>query len=498
MKKNILLGIIVIIVLFGRINLKYNIDIDVLILSDSSALVTEVWDVQAIGGRSWCKTVNNLGIEGYHISNYEVYMDGEKLKYVNNWFPNTMFGTKGLYGYKREFNKLKLCFGTNDTKRHKFTIKYKLKDYINTAGDSQVIYKKLIENHTFNNFNINIRSVYYNFDDNMEINGYGFDGEIKVDAGVIRIKGTGRNRFSYVSVLGLLPDNIFDEAGIIRNYNSYDMFLEHANNDYRDFLCKQKIRDYCILIFIIIILLIGLIILGMKLLNKRVKIYNGYGYKNNKKINFEEIKMFRDIPFNKDIYYAYVLIKINRIGYEECNILGAIILKWINEKKITIGHKNNKITFIDLRLRPIFEDELEARLFNMMHEASANGILEVKELHEYANRYSERFLSVFSLIEERIINNLKLNGYIYHRRTKDECRSRYIMDEMIYQDSLKLYGLKKFLDDFSNVNTKEVMDIKLWEEYMIFANLFGIADKVSKQLKYIHPDIEKIDDLDLI
>lgn len=168
------------------------------------------------------------------------------------------------------------------------------------------------------------------------------------------------------------------------------------------------------------------------------------------------------------------------------------------KKKICLGHNKNKVSFIDLRSNPIFYDELEARLFNMMHEASANGILEVRELHEWTKRYNLKFLSVFSLIEERIINNLKLNGYIYHRRTKDECRSRYIMDEIIYQDSLKLYGLKKFLEDFSNVNTKEVMDIKLWEEYMIFANLFGIADKVSKQLKYIHPDIEKIDDLDLI
>lgn len=53
----------------------------------------------------------------------------------------------------------------------------------------------------------------------------------------------------------------------------------------------------------------------------------------NKKINYKEVKKFRDIPFNKDIYYAYVLIKINRLGYDECNILSAIILKLVNEKK---------------------------------------------------------------------------------------------------------------------------------------------------------------------
>ena len=124
MKKKILWVIIIGIILFGKLDLKYEINMDVQILSDSSAIVTEVWDVQTIGGKSWCKEADSLRRYGYNVSDYEVYMDDEKFEYVGSWFPNTIFGTKSLYGYKNNFFGLKLCFGANGIKRHKFTIKY--------------------------------------------------------------------------------------------------------------------------------------------------------------------------------------------------------------------------------------------------------------------------------------------------------------------------------------------------------------------------------------
>jgi len=63
------------------------------------------------------------------------------------------------------------------------------------------------------------------------------------------------------------------------------------------------------------------------------------------------------------------------------------------------------------------------------------------------------------------------------------------MNDKIYNDSVELYGLKKYLLEFSSMNTKEVMEVKLWDEYLMFAYLFGIADKVAKQLKDMYPEI---------
>ena len=65
------------------------------------------------------------------------------------------------------------------------------------------------------------------------------------------------------------------------------------------------------------------------------------------------------------------------------------------------------------------------------------------------------------------------------------------MDDSIYNDSVQLYGLKKYLLEFSSMNTKEVIEVKLWDEYLMFAYLFGIADKVAKQFKNMYPEIVK-------
>ena len=62
------------------------------------------------------------------------------------------------------------------------------------------------------------------------------------------------------------------------------------------------------------------------------------------------------------------------------------------------------------------------------------------------------------------------------------------MDDTIYNDSKELYGLKLFLQEFSRIDTKEVLEVHIWDEYLMFAYLFGIADKVAKQLKNLYPE----------
>jgi len=50
-------------------------------------------------------------------------------------------------------------------------------------------------------------------------------------------------------------------------------------------------------------------------------------------------------------------------------------------------------------------------------------------------------------------------------------------------------GLKKYMQDFSLLNEKEVPDLILWEKYLVYATVFGISEKVLKQLKIKYPDI---------
>ncbi len=47
----------------------------------------------------------------------------------------------------------------------------------------------------------------------------------------------------------------------------------------------------------------------------------------------------------------------------------------------------------------------------------------------------------------------------------------------------KWKAFKKFLEDFGRFDEKELPEIALWERYLVYASIFGIADKVSKTMK---------------
>ena len=202
--------------------------------------------------------------------------------------------------------------------------------------------------------------------------------------------------------------------------------------------------------------------------------------------------MFREIPCNKDIYYANTLLYLNNIDYKEANIIGAIILKWIKQDKIAYIKKEKSFSkdesVLDLTKNPTFDNEFEQKLFDIMYKASKDGYLENKELEKWCRNNYSKF---FDLFKDKINDNINLlttEGKIRKRIDKKECKSKNVMSDEIYEDSIKLYGLKKFLVEFSQINTKETIEVKLWDEYLMFAYLFGIADKVSKQLKNLYPE----------
>ena len=50
-------------------------------------------------------------------------------------------------------------------------------------------------------------------------------------------------------------------------------------------------------------------------------------------------------------------------------------------------------------------------------------------------------------------------------------------------------GLKKYMEDFSMLNEREIPEIAIWEHFLVYATAFGIADKVIKQLKAVYKQL---------
>ena len=470
----------------------YKIDMSIHINKDGTANIQEIWDVKASSGSEWYKQLYNLGNQ--EVSKFKVSMDGKPLTYKTWDIDESLSQKKGYYGINYVSEGLELCFGKGDMKRHTFTLDYNLSNFIFSTDDSQTIYETLFPNVTMDGFTVAIDS-YYEFPDTLDVWGFGYKGYAYVKDGRIEMSSEGSLNNNYVVLLAKFPldtfeiDNksefaTFDDVLNLAKTGAYDYdYGESSDNN------KWNIIGYIFSIlftYFLPVLIIGSVIKAVK--------NSGYGYKDNKEINKKEVPMFRDIPCNKDVYYANALVKLNNFGYKETNIFGAIILKWIKQNKIsfrneTKGIFNKETSSIDLTLNPTFDDSREQELFDIMYKASGDGILEAKELERWSRSNYSKFFSVFENMTESEIRTLKTDNHIYPRTTKEECKKKNVMDDMIYEDSTKLYGLKKYLEEFSDMKNKEAFEVKLWDEYLMFAYIFGIADKVAKQFKNLYPEV---------
>lgn len=471
----------------------YSIDMDIYLTESGNANITEVWSVKADSGSEWYKQLYNMGNQ--EISNFTVSMDGTNLEY-KDWNVNESLGVKaGYYGINYVSEGIELCFGKSDFDYHTFTLNYTLSNFIVNTDDSQVLYETLFPSVTMDAFTVEISS-YYAFPDTLDVWGYGYRGYAYVENGKIKMSNEGSLYDDYVVLLAKFPLNTFNTTNTDSRFSEFNDFYDMAEEgtyeyDYNNYNDDGEFISGIIAFIITIVLPIVVTIFGSK-----AALSNGYGYKNNKTINKKNTPFFRDIPCNKNIYYANALINLNNFGYKESNILGAIILKWIRNNKIgfrneTKGVFNKETSTIDLTMNPTFDNPLEQELFDIMYKASGDGLLETKEFEKWSRKNYSKFFSLFDKIKNTEINTLKANNHIYKRTTKEECKKKNVMDDMIYEDSTKLYGLKKYLEEFSNIDTKEVMEVHLWDEYLMFAYLFGIADKVANQLKKMYPEVAK-------
>ena len=70
----------------------------------------------------------------------------------------------------------------------------------------------------------------------------------------------------------------------------------------------------------------------------------------------------------------------------------------------------------------------------------------------------------------------------------------FLIKDSLKEEAIHLAGLKKFLNEFSRIKEKKVIEVKLWKEYLIFAQIFGIAKEVAKQFKDYYPEILQYND----
>lgn len=478
----------------------YNLDMDVYLDENGNAEITEKWDVKASSGTEWYKQYMNL--ENTSVSDLYVYMDDKPLVKKEFWNVDGSLEEKsGYYGINNVnsgiYDGIELCFGKGDMNRHTFVLKYKLNNFIYNTSDSQIIYFTMFPKVKADNFEVNVTS-YYSFSNNLDVWGYGYKGYAYVKNGKIIMANKGKLRNEYVVLLAKFPLDTFNTYNSYYKYSDFNTVLSMAEEGSYSHGYKDSYNGFqwFFLVFLILVaqyLIFYSVGFSISMIGSRIKkIFSGKKkhsyYRGDKKIKYDNVPFFREIPCGKNIYYANTLIYLNGLDYDNGNIVGAIILKWAKEGKIRFikndnqefSKKNGSIQFFE---NISFDNNLEETLYKLMQTASKDNLLEAKELKKYCKNNYSLFTNLLDSFNNDMIRQLQKNMYI----TAPKYNDIYGMNDKIYEDSIQLIGLKKYLKEFSKIDTKEVMDIKLWDEYLMFAYLFGIADKVAKQLTNLYP-----------
>lgn len=478
------------------------ISMDIAIDDNGTATITEVWNC-----------INNEGTEVYHpyynLGNSEITMlsvtDGStQYTKMNSWNTSGTLSSKAnKFGINKISDGVELCWGISNYGTHTYTVKYQITNFVSELTDSQMIYWTLIPY----DFSTQIGSVYikihtnFRISDTTDVWGYGnYGGTAYVYDGYIEMQSDGTLATNeYMTILVKLPLGTFKTNNKLNSdFQYYYEMAEEGSTKYNN--NSSGVSFFSILVPIISILfnfgVFSVIILALSSITNREKFNFG---ESGKKIE-KDIPYFRDIPCNGDIFRAYYIGYQYGIISKKTDVLGSIILKWLKDSIIrvekrevgTIRKKEDTVVILNETNPELIIDEKEKALFKMLYEASEDGILENKEFEKWCKKSYSKILSWFDKIIEREKEKLVTEGLIKVEEItnmKVFKSKQYTATKGLKEEAIQLAGLKKYLQEYTLIKEREAIEVHLFEEYLIYAQMMGIAKEVAKEFKELYPEL---------
>ena len=469
-----------------------SISMDIFVDDNGDAYVTEIWKCNVTEGTEVYHPYYNLG--NSKIKDLSVSDGGKQYKTLSNWNTSgTLESKANKCGINKIFNGVELCWGISEYGSHTYTAKYTITNFVSETTDAQMIYWTLIPY----DFSTSIGDMYikihtnFEIEDTIDVWGYGnYGGTAYVYDGYIEMQSDDRLATDeYMTILVKFPLNTFNVTNKL-NYN-FEYYYNMAEEGTREYEDTESIGSIFVATMMIVFI-ITIIIVGNKTTKNKFAIDYGVEGKQIPK----NITYFRDIPCKKDIFRAYYIGYQYNIIEKETGILGAIILKWIKDGIIKIEEKQTGVFFkkenIVIVLKEtnidVFTESKEKELFEMLYTASKDGYLENNEFEKWCEKSYSKILSWFDEIIYEEEKKLSSEG-ILKKKEKVYKGKLYEATHELKQEAVELAGLKKYLNDYTHIKEREAIEVKLFEEYLIFAQIIGIAEKVAKQFKDIYPEI---------
>ena len=465
-----------------------DIDIVVDLYYDGSARITERWDVSATSGTEWYLVKGNLG--DIVISNLSV-TDETGRKFINEgkWDIDRSISEKagrcGIVSKGKDYNEI--CWGIGSYGDHVFTVTYSMSNFVKSMNDYDAFNFQFISDELSANPRHAKVTIRYDEEFNYEstkIAGFGFYGDINiVDGDIVAESSQSFTRESSVIVLARFNKGIFEPTSVIKKDFSSMEKKALKGSDYK----YDNGIDFGLILFFIAMFFMFVLPVTLAIIT------NSKWYRQKKVLGAKpkDINWSRDIPFKGDLYSTYYTLKESGNLKPQNTIIAALILRWfqkgiISIQEVSTRSKNKKsvITFNDEKATQI-EDSVARKLYDIMKTASgADVILQNSEFRSWAEAHYDE---VFDWLEQVETEGKKRLGDMGAIDKGGRFGGKIVYTEYGKGMAREMIGFKKYLMDFSLINERQAVYVDLWDDYLVFAALFGIADQVAKDLKGLYP-----------
>lgn len=482
-----------------------SLDINVYINSDGSARIKEHRVANLVEGTESYIVIENLGIS--KIEDFVVYGDGIQFQDVGNWDIDLSREQKAnKSGMRKTSNGYELNWGIGDYGKHEYDLEYTITDFVEQLDDSQMIYWRFVNPDTNippEKVSVTISSDNEFSNENEKIWGFGFPGDINfLDGKIVASSDRSLSRSHHVTLLVKLPMGMFATNKILSKTfedvqgqafigSDYDQGVSQDGGFVQD---RPLSRNPIMALFRFISTAgAGLFVLIFAILfGKAANQGNKSPVKFTRKFKEE---YYRDFPYEGhflDIYYIPYLM--GATNFEQ--VLTGFILKWINEDRIkTVEEETGWIfkkdsTNLKFLNTEALSNPLENQLFQMMLVAAGkNEILEENEFTRWAKSNSSKIESWEKSIKDSSIKKLEQLGYleIIEKKVLFFKIPEYVLTETGKELETRIYKYINYLYDFSLLNEHEAINVKLWDNIMIWAGFLGLTEVVAKQFAKLYP-----------
>lgn len=480
----------------------YENKINVKINKDGSADIESIMDFKPTKGTEYYIPIENLGkseIKDFKVSEI---LNGKEIQYESLGFGWNTKASRAQKAKKSGVVKTKkgveLCFGFGEYKRNTFVLRYKVTNFVKLLNDSDMIFWKFVNDSLSappQKVSVIISKEDGKFDNtNSKIWAFGNKGKIEFIDGKIVFKTLeGLRSSNYVTILTQLNKGEIISGEKINKDFSYYKDMAFKGSQYKK-TTKQSAFSFKKLYKLLYILAIIPLLRG-SFKSKRIK--GGY-----KKGDFKG-EYYRDIPEKEWWQLSHILKCAGFDGAE--SIIRAYFLKWIQgkvlipmtEEKGFIFKKEVLSLKINNKIEYDFETTVERKLFSMVEKAARDDeILQENEFTSYLKKENNQ--SAFKSLQE----SMKQDSLSYARKydlleMNEKGKWTYKYNEKGKKFTEHLIKYYNYLKDFSLLSEREVSEIKVWKDLLIYATLFDVADEVEKQLKKLSPEFLENYDVDV-